>query len=284
MTLLPKTPSLPSPGGRGFCPLSHRGRVREGVKLSPIMESSIARQNYFRLLVFGAVTIFLAACATPDSSINSKPIPQQGERNLFKEFAKSDFDHLADVEIRENTQNLRVLMVKLYKRNPHELRKSTPESAEDWAKSVFENHDNWRFKEINQAQGTEAIQQAFRPDFSGDRVLSLITGMETMLIKAHGGKSEFYFTDSVDPQNVYNAARNIEIAVWKLSNARDDKGQFYLLTNELNGTERNLSFEREFGKIIGTLDLYALTLSEKMQRTLVRVVQNLATALFLPIY
>ena len=53
------------------------------------------------------------------------------------------------------------------------------------------------------------------------------------------------------------------------------------LTNEINDTERNLSFEREFGKIIGRLDLYAITLSEKSQRMITRVVQNLATALFL---
>jgi hypothetical protein len=70
--------------------------------------------------------------------------------------------------------------------------------------------------------------------------------------------------------------------VWQLSNARDDKGQLDLLTNELNDHERNLSFEREFGKIIGSLDLFAITLSEKLQRVITRVVQTLSTALFLP--
>jgi hypothetical protein len=89
-------------------------------------------------------------------------------------------------------------------------------------------------------------------------------------------------TDSLDPQNIYNASRNVEIAAWKLSNARDAQGQLYLLTNELNENERNLSFEREFGKIIGRLDLYAITLAEKSQRLISRVAQNLASALFLP--
>ena len=240
------------------------------------------RQGRYRWFTLGAAAALLAACAATESAKNSKPIPPQDDKNLLIQLAKSDFDHLADVEIRENTQSLRVLMVKLYKRNPHELRKSSPESAENMAKSIFENKSDWRFKEINEAQGADAIQQAFRPEYQGDRVLSLIVGIQTMLIKAHGGKSEFYFTDAIDPQNVYNAARNVEIAVWKLSNARDDKGQLYLLTNEMNGAERNLSFEREFGKIIGSLDLYAITLAEKMQRSIIRVVQNLATALFLP--
>jgi hypothetical protein len=103
-----------------------------------------------------------------------------------------------------------------------------------------------------------------------------------MLLKAHNDKTDFYFTDSIDPQRVYNVARNIEIAVWKLSNARDENGALYLLTNEINNQEKNLSFEREFGKMIGRTELYAIALAEKSQRLISRVVQNLATALFLP--
>ena len=53
--------------------------------------------------------------------------------------------------------------------------------------------------------------------------------------------------------------------------------------NEINDTEKNLSFEREFGKIIGRTDLYAISLAEKSQRFISRVMQNLATAVFLPI-
>jgi len=237
--------------------------------------------NSYRLLILCA-TISLAACAATNPAKNNKPIPQQNERSLFNQLGKSDFDHLADVEMRENTQALRVLMTKLYKRNPRELKKSTASNVEVWVNAVFTNQHGWQFVEIGKAQGTDAIQQAFKPEYSGDRVLSLIAGIQTMLIKAHGGKSEFYLTDTVDPQNVYNAARNIEIAVWKLSNARDDKGELYLLTNELNDREHNLSFEREFGKMIGSLDLYAITLSEKLQRTITRTVQTFATALFLP--
>jgi len=72
------------------------------------------------------------------------------------------------------------------------------------------------------------------------------------------------------------------IRLWQLSNKRDDKGQLYLFTNELNAHEHNLSFEREFGKIIGSLDIFAITLSEKMQRGITHVVQTLSTAIFLP--
>jgi hypothetical protein len=103
-----------------------------------------------------------------------------------------------------------------------------------------------------------------------------------MLLKAHGNKSDFYLPDNLDPQHIYNVARNVEIAAWKLSNARDPNGALYLLTNEVNDKDKNLSFEREFGKIIGRTDLYAIALAEKSQRFISRVMQNLATAFFLP--
>ena len=127
--------------------------------------------------------------------------------------------------MRENTQSLRLLMTKLYKRNPHELKKSTPDSLEKMVDWVFEGGHGWKFKKINEMQGTDALQLAFNPEYRGDRVLPLIVGLQTMLMKAHGGKSEFYMTDSIDPQNLYNAARNVEIVAWKLSNARDSQGQ-----------------------------------------------------------
>ena len=39
----------------------------------------------------------------------------------------------------------------------------------------------------------------------------------------------------------------------------------YLLGNELNERKRNLNFERKFGKIIGSLSLYAFTPPKKLQ-------------------
>ncbi len=228
-----------------------------------------------------------AGCATvPESGTTpKKSVPQQQDRSTINQLGKSDFDRMADVEMRENSESMRTLMLKLYKRNPAELKKSTADSAEKMATWVFEGgaQHQYRLQEINNLQTTEAIFQAFKPEYSGDRVLSFIIGLHTMLLKAHNDKADFYFTDSLDPQRIYNVARNIEIAAWKLSNARKQDGTLYLLTNEINDTEKNLSFEREFGKIIGRTDLYAISLAEKSQRFISRVMQNLATAVFLPI-
>jgi hypothetical protein len=188
------------------------------------------------------------------------------------------------VEFAESTLGFKTLMLKLYRRNPKELAKSTTDTPEKMADWVFNGDDqhHWQFKDLDNKQGTEAIFLAFNNDFVGDRVLAYIVGLQTMMLKAHGGKKEFYLTDSIHPQSLYNAARNVEIAAWKISTSRNQKGELFLLTNEINSQERNLSFEREFGKIIGRADLFAFMLAEKSQRLISRISQNLATAVFLP--
>jgi hypothetical protein len=205
------------------------------------------------------------------------------DRQSGTQLGKTDFDRMADHEIRENIQSLRSLMIKLYKRNPSELKKSTSEDAEKMVNWVFNGNHNWNFEAINNIQGNDAIYLTFNEDYKGDRVLPFIVGMYTMLIKAHGGKKEFYLFDSIDPQLLYNASRNVEIAAWKLSNTKDASGRLFLVANEINEKENNLSFEREFGKIIGRTDFIAFTLSEKMERSITRVIQNLATGILIPI-
>ncbi|HQN64084.1 MAG TPA: hypothetical protein PLR90_08970 [Methylophilus sp.] len=212
------------------------------------------------------------------------PVPERGDRSSANQLAKNDLDRMADVEIEENTQSLRKLMLKLYKRNPRELAKSTSDNAEKMVDWVFDGgaQHHFQFQEIQNKQGTEAIYLAFDANYTGDRVLPFIVGLHTMLLKAHGGKTDFYLTDTIDPQSLYNVARNVEIAAWKLATNRDAEGNLCLLSNEISITERNLSFEREFGKIIGRTDLYAITLAEKSQRLISRVVQSIATMAFLP--
>jgi hypothetical protein len=206
----------------------------------------------------------------------------QYDKGSINQFGKSDFDRMADYEIRENIESLKILMLKFYKRNPNQLKKSTSDNAEKMTNWVFNGDHNWKFKRINNAQGIDALNQVFDNNFKGDRVLSLITGLYTMLIKAHGDKKEFYLFDSLDPQKIYNASRNIEIVVWKLSSKKNDSGEYFLLSNEINLTQSNLSFEREFGKIIGRTDYFAFTLSEKTERAVTRAIQSFTTGIFLP--
>jgi hypothetical protein len=75
----------------------------------------------------------------------------------------------------------------------------------------------------------------------------------------------------------------MEIAVWKLSSACTPQRELLLLSNEGAGPIPNLSFEREFGKVIASLDILSKIVADKTNRTVVRVIQNIATAVFLPI-
>ena len=132
-------------------------------------------------------------------------------------------------------------------------------------------------------RGTQAIQLAFQEDYRGDRVLAFVAGLGGMIQTAFQDKTEFFMLDDLDPQGLYNAARNVEIAVWRLSNKRTPQGELYLLSNEGAGPVPNLSFEREFGKIIASLDVLSKIMADKSDRTVVKVIQSLATAVFLPI-
>ena len=71
--------------------------------------------------------------------------------------------------------------------------------------------------------------------------------------------------------------------MWKLSNARTHQGEPFLLSNEGAGPVQNLSFEREFGKVIASLDVLSKVVSDRENRTVIKVIQSLATAVFLPI-
>jgi len=229
------------------------------------------------LLLF--LTFLICSCS---GSTLKKKDSTQYDKGSINQFGKSDFDRMADYEIRENIESLKILMLKFYKKNPNQLKKSTSDNAEKMTNWVFNGDHNWKFKRIDNAQDVDALNQVFDDNFKGDRVLSLITGLYTMLTKAHGDKTEFYIFDSLDPQKIYNASRNIEIIVWKLATKKNNKGQPFLLSNEINSLESNLSFEREFGKIIGRTDYFAFTLSEKTERTVTRVIQNFTTGIFLP--
>lgn len=220
----------------------------------------------------------LAGCAARGTT----PEKQAGGISA-SQLAKSDLDRFAEAHQREIFANLRGLAEKLYRRNPAELKKSNRPTVAAGVARIFDEPHAWSLGELKGRRGAQAIQLAFQEDFDGDRVLAYVAGVASMIQTAFQDKTEFFVLDELYPQNIYNAARNVEIAVWKLSNARNAKGTLYLLSNEGAGPVVNLSFEREFGKIIGSLDILSKVIADKTNRTVVKVIQSLATAVFLPI-
>ncbi len=219
-----------------------------------------------------------AACA------NHGSVPARST-NTFStsQLVKTDIDRVAEAHQREIFVNLRALAEKLYRRNPRELKKSVQPSVAAGIARIFDMPHAWNFPELEGKRGTQAIQLAFQESYRGDRVLAFVAGLGSMIQTAFQDKTEFFLLDDLDPQGLYNAARNVEIAVWKLSTARSARNDLYLLSNERAGAVANLSFEREFGKIIGSLDVLSKIVADKTDRTIVKTLQSLATAVFLPI-
>ena len=234
-------------------------------------------------LLLPFLAVFLSACA-------SVPAKQEGKRQSpvasslnISAFAKTDIDRVAEIHRQESFDHLRTLMEKLYRRNPREWKKAGQPSMERAITRAFDTGLDWRFPELNGKRGAECFYLAFQEDYQGDRVLAFIAGMATMVMASYNDKAELFVLDELDPQKLYNSARNVEIAVWKLSNTRDSRGELFLFSNETDGANRNLSFEREFGKLIAQQDTLARIVAEKTNRSVVRAIQSVATAVFLPI-
>jgi len=250
---------------------------------SPVAPGFLSRRG----AAAACLTMALGACAQTGER------PRGGSESFAdtvasfdpKQIGKADIDRVADLHRREVFASLRVLAEKLYRRNPREWKKGGHAGIEAALDRLFDPRSGWRSDEAAGKRGTEAILLALREDFAGDRVAVLVAGIGGMLHAAFEEKTEFFLHDELVPQKIHNSARNLEIAAWKLANARDAGGTLLLLSNEIGqpGLPANLSFEREFGKMIGNLDLLAALLADKGHRTIARVAQSLATAVFLPV-
>lgn len=229
---------------------------------------------------FVLFSCLLTACANVPKAAGPGPAPAEFKLSAL---AKTDVDQIADLHFQASMEHLRLLTEKLYRRNPREWKKGGQPSLEAAVARIFDGDFQQNFAELDNKRGIDALYLAFQEEFQGDRVLALSWGLASMSLAAYNDKTDFYAWDDLDPQKLYNAARNYEIAVWKLSNNRDSQGQLFLLSNEINPDARNLSFEREFGKLLAEHDMMAKIVAGRTNRTIVRVLQNIATTFFLPL-
>lgn len=198
------------------------------------------------------------------------------------ELAQSDANRMATLAMQENLEGLFRLMDKLYRRNPAEWRKAgvvTREQAMEQVRAAVLQRQPWG--PLQGRRDIAALALALAPEFTGDRVAAFVHATADMIITAHGGKTEFFLLDGMDAQHLYNAARNVETAVWLLAQRRNAQGQPLLLADEIGVQGRNLSYEREFGKIIARLDLLAAFTTEKYRRAAISYVQGIVGGTFL---
>jgi hypothetical protein len=227
-------------------------------------------------LLAAAISAVLTACATASGSG-----PKATSGFDPAQLAKTDLDRVADVHRREVFASLHLLAEKLYRRNPREWRKSAG-SLDAAVGRLFEPRYGWRLPEFGGKWGTELVLLGLREDYAGDRVAAVVGGLGGMLDAAFENKMEFFVIDDLDPQKLYNSARNLEIAAWKLGQARGADGRPLLLSNEM-APDYNLSFEREFGKMIGNLDTLSSLVADKTHRGIAKAIQSVASFVFLPV-
>lgn len=226
-----------------------------------------------------ALLVLLGGCqsAVKDNSVKTHSFS-------LRDVVKSDTDKILEIQLRNSTHSLKRLMKKLYLRNPEYWRSAgfqTAGNAVEWA-FVPQNREAVLQKCL-QKKSIDSMHLAFDEVFEGDRVLVFVYGLYGMLNSAYDNKTEFFLLDDLDPQRIYNAARNIEVAVWKLSHDRDRQHQLFLVSNALSGPVINLSFERLFGKLIAIHDSNAEFIADKTNRRIKHVIQGVARFVFLPI-
>lgn len=189
-----------------------------------------------------------------------------GEEFQSNELLQTDSSRVASLAMRDNLNSLWLLLDKLYLRNPAEWKKTAATRAEAVQKvrAAVLKREPWQ--PLAGLRDVEALSMALQPQFQGDRAAAFIYAAADMLVTAHGDKVSFTIVDGLDPQMLFNAARNMEIASWILNIRKNSTGAPLLLSNHMSEHERNLSFEREIGKMIGRLDLLASFGTERYRR------------------
>jgi len=212
--------------------------------------------RYFILLFLLQLT-----SVTHAESANNKG-PVHNNQTIAKDANSAE---MAKQSMALHSETLRKLMLTLYQHNPKQLKKSTQVSAEEMVQWTFEGPFGWKFDGVRRLQGIDALKLASDTNFPGDRVLALIAGLQTMLTKAYGGKTEYDFSGEIDPQTLYNAARNIEITSIKVNQLNDG---IILLGSDKPADLKPTDLTRELSEIISRVDADAKRIAKQKKQVI----------------
>lgn len=233
-----------------------------------------------------AWTLLALAAACAAIGCGAAPEPRravQGDPFEESQVAQSGMNRFANLTMRDNLESLDVLLGKLYLRNPATWRASgaaSPQAAREGVLLAVRTGAPFPGGQVPQ-RGVEAIRLAFSPVYDGDRAGLLVYGLGSMLVQAYAGRVALTLFHGLDAQRVANAAHNVSVAAWLLASREDAQGRPLLLADDITPEHRNLSFEREFGKIIGRLDTLAAIQDERVRRSVIDYAQGLVAGPFL---
>jgi hypothetical protein len=204
----------------------------------------------------------------------------------MKNLAKSDIDLVTDQFINKTRSDVRELVVMLYARNPRQLAKIPGMTVEGRLAQFKVHRFKLQFAELEYKQDIDAMNLAFDPNFSGDRVFALIVGLGSMLRQAYAYQPEMFLPDKLDAAVLLTSAQNVEMLVWKLQNTRKPNGEHYIITHENRGVVDDLSFERLFGEIIVLQEMMAGIVDDSGNRTVTGAVHGavqVVSRVFIPL-
>jgi hypothetical protein len=219
-----------------------------------------------RLLLIVLLPLFLSACAGYE----------------LKNLAKSDIDLVTDQFITKTREDVSELVVMLYKRNPNQLAKIPGMTITGRLAQLKVHRYRLQFAELEYKQGIDAMNLAFDPYFTGDRVFALVVGLGSMLRQAYAYQPEMFLPDQLDAEVLLTSAQNVEMLLWKLKNTRKPNGEHYIVTYENRGVVDNLSFERLFGEIIVLQEMMAGIVGDSANRAVTGAV-HAVSKVFIPL-
>jgi len=242
---------------------------------------TFAGHRFAIMLAAAFASVLLTSCMSAPHDGESRP---RTEPMSFDQLLQTDFNRTVTIAMRDNLDSLYRLQEKLYRRNPGQWRNAGFASLDDALEHGREAIRNARPPaDLAGLRDIEILSVSLDPAWQGDRVGAFIYGLADMILTAHNDKSRFYVSDTLDAQHIHNAARNVEIAAWLLNSRRDEQGVALLLANEMSDDVINISFEREFGQLVGRLDLVANMLDENLRRVGINYAQGLLFFSFLPV-
>jgi hypothetical protein len=140
--------------------------------------------RFLRLALWGGFLFIMVGCSTTPLNV--------------KDFGKSSVDMVVELYITENQVILEALMEKLYKRNPDQLHKYPSETIESRKRQLFSSSAPIRFASLRNVRDIHAMNLAFDPNFTGDRVFALMAGLTDMLNASYNYHRELFLWNSLD--------------------------------------------------------------------------------------
>ena len=201
-----------------------------------------------------------------------------GIKRPIKNLGKSDIDLVSDIHIQALRDHLRELTLKLYGKNPDELGKIPGFSLEHRMAQILDHPTDVSYRELDYKHSVSAIELAFDRHYRGDRVFALLLGISSMLRFSYNDRNELFLFDNLDPQKLYNSARNLEKIAWRLR-TETLHGKELIDAGPAHGQG---SFEDEISRMVSIQDLMAEIIAAKTQRIVNKAVQS-ATTIFIPI-